>query len=1160
MTQTIRVVGQLLLVDDDREKTQDLQDLLEESFGFEVTYVSSGREALCQVEQAPHRFEVALIDQFLDPEMDGIELMRQIYRRAPLLPTILLTGWDVELDDLRTAESGAYLFRPLQKGVDQPQMIGHYCLMAANDRTRRWQALFQEISRALHSLDSQQMPGNVLATCVSGLERMGYTSGAIYRHYIGWVPGAPIAEDFYRPLERSYLGRERIIGHSDNAEQARFVDYLDLSNHPDLYTTLITTDTIAVRPFADTEDQILIPLRSQNEARLSRIDDNLLGVIVLRHRAAQAIEIREETNLTMLGQQVGLALQNALIFRQLNYRRATLDEILTTSRRILALETGAEARRYILQQFAKAIADSLRFRRVMILVVDKTEQLLLPLGMEGLDPEDVVEMSRTTIRRDAFESLHLPEYRFRSSFFIPEGCCSFTHYQGPLLSTPVVATRPWLWHSDDLLRTKIVDSHGGIVGYISTDERRDRSRPGENLFLALEVFANQIAVALQRIEIEEEAIHEKFVKVNQVGLELIGENVSPQRIEKLILSRACTLLDADFAVILRTEEEGRVGDHQRLSYSNHYQKPHIRVPNGKLKQLILPLRTRPDQPSSLSVEVARMRKPRRWMNVRDQADYVEIVPGMNSQLSVPLLVTNTRAGGKERLVGVLTLESQRPDAFTKWHEDALVNLGAYAAQAYRRAQDQEERNSLVVSLTDDLSSRIIRHSEWNDWRLLKDTFDSVARQWDSLQREIDDILTQASRTVSISDGHLAQCGPVCLNDVVRRFYHNHQILYNHPRIRLDPPDLFLPDAHAVVANELGLRESLKILVDNAFEVLKREVGDGRTRYGTIRISTDAVGDAAVLQVFNSGPRLRPATLRLLTQPDEQPLVEDQGLVVLRRLTQLYNAELAVTQDDEDGVEVAIRFPPGGGWPFAEADAGQPLTWGNQGASFAILLHRLRRSVAAHSALLLAQFVDDRRPTLIQALEDIGNRLHELRRTSGIDRSQQPPNLSQSEPLPILALVAKFAEEFNRRAAATNDIPVSMIACTPEVFAWANPIGLRHVLKNLAENAQEAIRENLERGQGRRQGARPPNITITVRADETSVTIVVQNTGSVIPRVLMKRLLDSPIPKADKHRGRGLWYSKLLISSYGGTIKPGCDTKKRVVRFSLQLRRVDEGGR
>ena len=100
----------VLVVDDDDNVRDPLCEYLQRA-GFAVTSAASGQEGLDAAAQSPP--EVVISDIGM-PGMDGLELCRELRRRTPEVPVILMSGWATGVNpaDARRAGAGALLAKP----------------------------------------------------------------------------------------------------------------------------------------------------------------------------------------------------------------------------------------------------------------------------------------------------------------------------------------------------------------------------------------------------------------------------------------------------------------------------------------------------------------------------------------------------------------------------------------------------------------------------------------------------------------------------------------------------------------------------------------------------------------------------------------------------------------------------------------------------------------------------------------------------------------------------------------------------------------------------------------------------------------------------------------------------------------------------------------
>ena len=79
--------------------------------GYAVIEAASGEAAWQLIDATPARFDAILLDRMM-PDMDGIEILRRVKRRADMrhVPVIMQTGMTADADVLEGLQAGAYYY------------------------------------------------------------------------------------------------------------------------------------------------------------------------------------------------------------------------------------------------------------------------------------------------------------------------------------------------------------------------------------------------------------------------------------------------------------------------------------------------------------------------------------------------------------------------------------------------------------------------------------------------------------------------------------------------------------------------------------------------------------------------------------------------------------------------------------------------------------------------------------------------------------------------------------------------------------------------------------------------------------------------------------------------------------------------------------------
>lgn len=148
----------VLVVDDSAVDRRMAGSLLEKMQNIKAAYASDGKEALALIkEQTP---DLVLTD-LLMPEMDGLELTKQIREQHPLVPVILMTAFGSEDIAIQALQRGAASYVPKKKlASDLAETVQSVLTIsqAGRSQQRLLECLTQTESRFLLDNDPTLIP------------------------------------------------------------------------------------------------------------------------------------------------------------------------------------------------------------------------------------------------------------------------------------------------------------------------------------------------------------------------------------------------------------------------------------------------------------------------------------------------------------------------------------------------------------------------------------------------------------------------------------------------------------------------------------------------------------------------------------------------------------------------------------------------------------------------------------------------------------------------------------------------------------------------------------------------------------------------------------------------------------------------------------------
>jgi PAS domain S-box-containing protein len=101
----------VLIVDDEESIRKPLADRLHSLYNYQVDTAADGNKALHLIGEAQGRYDVTVIDQILEGDISGPDLLRNIKERYPEIQVIVFTGWGLKGDEgIRILRQGAYRY------------------------------------------------------------------------------------------------------------------------------------------------------------------------------------------------------------------------------------------------------------------------------------------------------------------------------------------------------------------------------------------------------------------------------------------------------------------------------------------------------------------------------------------------------------------------------------------------------------------------------------------------------------------------------------------------------------------------------------------------------------------------------------------------------------------------------------------------------------------------------------------------------------------------------------------------------------------------------------------------------------------------------------------------------------------------------------------
>jgi PAS domain S-box-containing protein len=239
-----------------------------------------------------------------------------------------------------------------------------------------------------------------------------------------------------------------------------------------------------------------------------RYQDHVVGLITLRSKTPGAFGPGELSFMRLVADQTAVAIGNAQSVAEQQRQRELLQQRANMLSEVLEVGHLLRADRSLpdmLTDVAYSIVNAVGFRAVLISLRGETApDVFIPAAFAGMVPDDVERMREQPTPATIVEGLCNEKWRISSSYLLHGDDVRevYGEEMDELTTYVFFEERPsHEWQPDDMFVTPLRGPSGNIVGIIWIDDPFDRKRPTRRTAEAVEIFANQAAVAVENVRL-----------------------------------------------------------------------------------------------------------------------------------------------------------------------------------------------------------------------------------------------------------------------------------------------------------------------------------------------------------------------------------------------------------------------------------------------------------------------------------------------------------------------------------------------------------------------------------------------------------------------------------------------------------------------------------
>ena len=393
--------------------------------------------------------------------------------------------------------------------------------------------------------------------------------------------------------------------------------------------------------------QISIPLKRK---------DRVIGVMNLVSAEGQEINAADISMLEAVGNQIGVAVENAALYEQTSQR---LNELQALSKTITNLSSNLELAPLI-DSIAEQAVIVFKTDAAAIMLMDETETRLIIRAARGLSKhyikkqEIALSLAQQVLESNEYQPLYTPEL-FKTPFGDGELIKKEKIYSN--LATPLIKDK------------KLI----GILNLYSKNKVRKFSAHEKSLS---KTFADQVSIAIENANRYQREVRgiEELKSLYEIGQSIVSSLDLDQTLE-FIVDSMVDLFPSFSTAIMLLDESGQNLTVRAGKGCNYENRKNSIIPLGK----------------GITGYVAKTGKVEIVPDVSKYPGYLKGLDEVKSEICAPLI-------HKGKIIGVIDIECDILDAFDNSHKELLLSLANLAAIAIENARTYEESENRAAHL------------------------------------------------------------------------------------------------------------------------------------------------------------------------------------------------------------------------------------------------------------------------------------------------------------------------------------------------------------------------------------------------------------------------------------------------------------------------------